>query len=140
VGYVVAIPLLPAAAFALLAPLSRRLRNRAIWLAFAAVAGSLALAVAAFVRVWPGGHAGEPVYHASAAIAHVGDAVLTLGVRLEPTSALMLLVVTIVGVAVQWYSFGYMHREERIGWYYAVLSLFTAAMLGLVLADNFLVL
>jgi NADH-quinone oxidoreductase subunit L len=33
-----------------------------------------------------------------------------------------------------------MHREERIGWYYAVLSLFSAAMLAVVLADNFLML
>ncbi len=52
----------------------------------------------------------------------------------------MLLVVTIVGACVQVYSLGYMHRDERVGWYYAVLSLFTAAMLTLVLASNFLLL
>ena len=139
-GYVIAIPLLPAFAFAVLAPLSRQWRTRGVWLAFAAVLGSLALSIAAFLQVWPGGHAEEPVFHASVPIAHVGHAVFSLGIRLEPTSALMLLVVTIVGVAVQWYSLGYMHKEERIGWYYAVLSLFTAAMLALVLADNFLML
>jgi NADH-quinone oxidoreductase subunit L len=52
----------------------------------------------------------------------------------------MLLVVTIVGLCVQVYSLGYMHGDERIGWYYAVLSLFSAAMLAVVLADNFLML
>jgi NADH-quinone oxidoreductase subunit L len=140
VGYVVAIPLLPVAAFAVLAPLSRRLRNRALPVALAAVIGSLALSVVAFVQTWPGGHAEEPVCHASFAFAHIGETALSLGVRLEPVSALMLLVVTIVGFAVQWYSLGYMHREDRIGWYYAVLSLFTGAMLGVVLADNFLML
>jgi len=139
-AYVIAIPLLPAFAFAVLAPLPRRLRTGGVWLAFAAVLGSLALSVSAFLEVWPGGHGEEPVFHASTPIAHIGDAVFSLGIRLEPTSALMLLVVTIVGVAVQWYSLGYMHTEERIGWYYAVLSLFTAAMLALVLADNFLML
>jgi NADH-quinone oxidoreductase subunit L len=50
----------------------------------------------------------------------------------------MLLVVTIVGLCVQVYSLSYMRDDERIGWYYAVLSLFTAAMLIVVLADNFL--
>jgi len=137
-GYVIAIPLLPVAAFALLAPLSRALRNRAVWVAFAAVLGSLALSVMAFVQTWPGGHAEEPVYQASFAFAHIGETALSLGVSLDPVSALMLLVVTVVGVAVQWYSLGYMHREERIGWYYAVLSLFTGAMLGVVLAGDFL--
>jgi NADH-quinone oxidoreductase subunit L len=50
----------------------------------------------------------------------------------------MLVVVTIVGACVQVYSIGYMHEDERVGWYYAVLSLFTSAMLFLVLADNLL--
>ncbi|HHJ99147.1 MAG TPA: hypothetical protein ENN10_04295, partial [Actinobacteria bacterium] len=61
-GYVVLIPLLPALAFALLAPLSRRARTRAVPLAVGAVLGSLALSIAAFLAVWPGGHAGEPVW------------------------------------------------------------------------------
>jgi len=138
VGYVVLIPLLPALAFALLAPLPRPWRTRAVPVALGAVLGSLGLSVAAFLAVWPGGHGGEPVFRASATIAHVGDTAFALGLQLEPASALMLLVVTIVGAAVQVYSLGYMHREERIGWYYAVLSLFTAAMLALVLSDGFL--
>jgi len=137
-GYVLAIPLLPAAAFAILAPLSRRLRNGAIWVSVAAVAVSFILSVAAFLAVWPGGHEGEAVYHVFAPIAHVGESVFGAGLLLDPVSAAMLLVVTLVGLAVQVYSIGYMHRDERIGWYYAVLSLFTAAMLMLVLSDNFL--
>lgn len=137
-GYVVAIPLLPVLAFAVLAPLSRRLRNKMIWVAVAAVVASLALSVLAFVQTWPGGHADAPVFEAAFEFAHIGRTILTLGVSLEPVSAVMLLVVAVVGVAVQWYSLGYMHREERIGWYYAVLSLFTGAMFGVVLAGNFL--
>lgn len=137
-GYVALIPLLPALAFAVLAPLPRRWRTRLFPVAIIAVLGSLGLSVAAFVDVWPGGAAGGPAFASSAAIAHLGERAITLGLALEPTSALMLLVVTVVGAAVQVYSIGYMHREERIGWYYAVLSLFTAAMLLLVLSDNFL--
>ena len=137
-GYVLAIPLLPAIAFAVLAPLPRSARNRAIPLSVAAVAVSLVLSVVAFAQTWPGGHGGEAAYHASTAFAHVGGSSFTAGLLVDPVSALMLLVVTVVGVAVQVYSLGYMHRDERVGWYYAVLSLFTAAMLTLVLADNFL--
>ncbi len=137
-GYVALIPLLPALAFALMAPLPRTWRTRAVPAALLAVFGSLALSVAAFAAVWPGGHAEEPVWQAGITLAHIGERAITLGLALEPASALMLLVVTVVGAGVQVYSLGYMHKEERIGWYYAVLSLFTAAMLALVLSDNFL--
>ena len=134
--WVTLIPLLPALAFVVLAPLSRAARAKLVPLAVAAVLGSLGLSIAAFLAVWPGGH-GE-VWQASVTIAHIGDRAITLGLALEPMSAIMLLVVTVVGACVQVYSLGYMHREDRIGWYYAVLSLFTAAMLALVLSDNFL--
>ena len=52
----------------------------------------------------------------------------------------MLVVVTFVSLMVQVYSLGYMHGDSRYGWFYAVLSLFAASMLALVLADNFLLL
>ena len=52
----------------------------------------------------------------------------------------MLAAVTLVGMLVQIYSVGYMKGEPRYGWYYAVLSLFIASMMTLVLADNFLLL
>jgi NADH-quinone oxidoreductase subunit L len=136
--WVVLIPLLPALAFAIMAPMSRSWRTRAVPLAVAAVLGSLGFSLAAFAAVWPGGHAGEPVWQGAITLAHIGERAVTLGLALEPASALMLLVVTVVGAGVQVYSLGYMHKEERIGWYYAVLSLFTAAMLALVLSDNFL--
>jgi NADH-quinone oxidoreductase subunit L len=142
VGYVIAIPLLPALAFAVLAPLSRVMRNRLRYISVAAIAGSLALSVMAFVATWPGGHeaAEEPVYHAGFTLAHLGGVPLDIGIALDPIAAAMLIVITVVGACVQLYSLGYMHRDERVGWYYAALSLFTAAMLLLVLADNFLLL
>jgi NADH-quinone oxidoreductase subunit L len=50
----------------------------------------------------------------------------------------MLLVVTIVSLMVQIYSQGYMRQDPGYHRYYAFISLFTASMLGLVLADNLL--
>ncbi len=63
---------------------------------------------------------------------------LVIGFLVDPLSALMLLVVTIVGFLVMLYSIGYMHHDHGLPRYYAELSLFLTAMTGLVLADNLL--
>ena len=74
---------------------------------------------------------------------------MRVGFRVDQITFVMLAAVTFVGMLVQIYSTGYMahtdeqghkHYEVRYSWYYAVLSLFIAAMLTLVLADNFLLL
>ncbi len=137
-NWVALIPALPALSFVVLLPLSRAMRKRLLWLPPSAMAASAALSLAAFVRTWPGGHHEEPVWSIAWALGHVGGRPLELGLALDPVAAATLVVVTIVATCVQIYSLGYMHRDEREGWYFAVLSLFTAAMLALVLSDNLL--
>lgn len=61
---------------------------------------------------------------------------IDMGFLLDPLSALMLIVVTTVSLMVHIYSFGYMKGERGFQRYYAFLSLFTFAMLGLVVATN----
>jgi NADH-quinone oxidoreductase subunit L len=63
---------------------------------------------------------------------------LVVGTLVDPLSALMLLVVTVVGFLVLLYSIGYMHHDQGLPRYYAELSLFLAAMTGLVLSNNLL--
>jgi proton-translocating NADH-quinone oxidoreductase chain L len=63
---------------------------------------------------------------------------LVMGTLVDPISALMLLVVNVVGFLVLLYSIGYMHHDKGLPRYYAELSLFLTAMNGLVLADNLL--
>jgi NADH-quinone oxidoreductase subunit L len=63
---------------------------------------------------------------------------LVVGTLVDPLSALMLLVVTVVGFLVLLYSIGYMHQDHGLPRYYAELSLFLAAMTGLVLSNNLL--
>jgi NADH-quinone oxidoreductase subunit L len=63
---------------------------------------------------------------------------LVVGTLVDPLSSLMLLVVTIVGFLVLLYSIGYMHHDHGLPRYYAELSLFLAAMTGLVLSNNLL--
>ena len=68
------------------------------------------------------------------------DFVMRIGFTVDQITLVMLACVTLVGMLVQIYSMGYMRGERRYGWFYGVLSLFIAAMLTLVLADNFLLL
>jgi len=63
---------------------------------------------------------------------------LVVGTLVDPVSALMLIVVTVVGFVVVLYSIGYMHQDRGLPRYYSELSLFLASMSGLVLADNLL--
>lgn len=67
----------------------------------------------------------------------IGDFKIELGLRLDPLSWLMLLIVTGVGGLIHIYSYGYMHDDPGMGRYFAGLSLFTFAMIGIVIANNF---
>ena len=70
----------------------------------------------------------------------VGETTLSWGIKIDELTVVMLGVVTSVALGVQLYSMGYMKEEARFGWYFAVQSLFAAAMLTVVLSDNFLLL
>ena len=65
-----------------------------------------------------------------------GSLDLRIGFAVDSLTAVMLIVVTSVSLLVQIYSLGYMRDDPGIARYYAYMSLFTASMLGLVLADN----
>lgn len=66
-----------------------------------------------------------------------GAFVVPMGIFIDPLTAIMLLVVTLVAALVQIYSLGYMHGDPRFTRYFAYLSLFTFSMLGLVLAGTY---
>jgi NADH-quinone oxidoreductase subunit L len=51
---------------------------------------------------------------------------------------MMLLIVTGVGGAIHIYSYGYMHEDRSMARFFAFMSLFTFSMLGIVLANNFI--
>jgi NADH-quinone oxidoreductase subunit L len=62
-----------------------------------------------------------------------------VGLRIDGLSAIMLVVVTAVSLLVQVYSQGYMAGDGGYSRYYMWMSLFTAAMLGLVMVDSILI-
>ena len=63
--------------------------------------------------------------------------VVNFGATINALSKTMLIVVTTVGLLVHVYSLGYMRDDHDIARYFAGLSMFMFSMLGIVLADNF---
>src|SRR5512133_3135670 len=61
---------------------------------------------------------------------------IDLGVLIDPISVMMLIVITTVSLMVHIYSLGYMKGERGFERFFAILSLFTFSMLGLVVATN----
>ncbi len=66
-----------------------------------------------------------------------GGASFHIGFLIDPLSALMMVVVTFVSLAVHVYTIGYMHGDPGYQRFFSYISLFTFAMLMLVMANNF---
>ena len=67
----------------------------------------------------------------------VGSFDAPVELRVDPLSMVMVLMVTGVSFLIHVYSMDYMHGDPRYPRYFAYLNLFVAAMLTLVLANNF---
>jgi len=61
-----------------------------------------------------------------------------VGILIDPLALVMLLMVTFVVTLIHTYALGYMNGDPGAARYFAEAALFTAAMLGLVYADNLL--
>jgi NADH-quinone oxidoreductase subunit L len=69
-----------------------------------------------------------------------GSLKVPFGLTLDQLSKTMLVLVSGVGATIHIYSLGYMRDDEGKSRYFAALSLFMFAMLGIVLANNFVML
>jgi NADH-quinone oxidoreductase subunit L len=136
---IAAIPILPALVFFVLALLGRLLRENAQYVAILGVTVSLVFSVFALLYVAgviPGG--GSPIEFSVNWIDLGAGGSFSMGVYIDGLAAVMLVVVCFVSLMIQLYSGGFMEGDPRFAWYYAVLNLFTASMLVLVLAPNFI--
>ena len=122
---------LPLLAAALITLFTRRDRQLSAGLSIAAVvAGFLLTIIFVAATHW------EP-REISVRWLDIGAFQVDFGLRTDPLSLLMLLVVTGVASAIHIYSWGYMADDPGFSRYFACLSLFTFSMLGIVLANNF---
>ena len=136
------IPLLPLVGFLANVAFGRRLSKTAsAWIACLAMAASFVVSVAA---VWTLlGHAPEARIIEQRVFDWIasGDFDVPFAFRLDPLSAVMILVVTGVGFLIHVYSVAYMEEEtgSEYARYFSYLNLFAAFMLVLVLGSSFLV-
>jgi NADH-quinone oxidoreductase subunit L len=60
------------------------------------------------------------------------------GMYLDPISVMMIVVITIISLLVNIYSIGYMKDDPAFGRFFALMSMFSFSMLGLVVSSNIL--
>ncbi len=129
-------PLLPAVPLvAALAGFLLPLRSRSI----AAGLGIAGAAGALLVAVLPALGYDRP-FETSVEWVRFGDLVVTFGVRIDGPAALVAIAVGVVALAVQVYSVAYLHDDDRYPPYAAQVSLFTAAMLLVVVSGDLILL
>jgi proton-translocating NADH-quinone oxidoreductase chain L len=69
-----------------------------------------------------------------------GENALRLGWVLDPLAAVMLIMITLVGICIFVFSTGYMAVDKNFVRFFAYLSFFSGAMLGLVISNSLLLL
>jgi len=69
-----------------------------------------------------------------------GEQALRIGWVLDPLAAAMLMMITLVGLCIFVFSIGYMAADKDFSRFFAYLSFFSAAMLGVVIANSLLLL
>jgi NADH-quinone oxidoreductase subunit L len=135
------IPALPMVASGVIAVLKQPRRKLASSLAIGSLAISLLLALAAFGHVLAGWSNGFSVRETvNFTWMQMGTATVDLGWVLDPLSAVMLVMVTFVGLLIFIYSTGYMAHDENYTRFFCFLSLFAGAMLGVVIGNSLLLL
>ncbi len=158
------IPLVPAISFVVILLVGKRLPKTGAEVGILAVGASMVMSVVALIQ-WiqhvddaEGGGGGHEVLRSigrslgAAAEEHglsgvepivrhftwwqSGGIEFGVGIQIDGLAVMMMLVVTIVSFLVHVYSTAYMEGDRRFTYFYAALSLFTASMLLLVVADN----
>ena len=137
VQYLWLIPALPLLAAGLSALMKRPSRTASASLAIGSMVLAFFLSCAGFVKTLA-----DPAVR----FTHnfdwfvLGETTFKLGWVLDPLTAAMLVMITFVGTLIFIFSVGYMAHDDNFTRFFTFLSLFAAAMLGLVIANNLLLL
>ena len=141
ISTVAPIVLLPFFAFVINVFIAKRFPTTAVALSTAAIFGSFIYALRIFldfqgvyavdyhihkVFTWFDLSAGEHLFK------------VNMGIYIDNMTSVMLLMVTAVATLIHVFSTWYMHDDPRFARFFVYMSLFTSAMLGLVVSDNLL--
>ena len=131
------VPVVPFAASLLILSLPKTLRKSAAALAILGQVLALAMAILAFAATvqTPGSRVVLNFTWFT-----FGDQTLRLGFLLDPLAAAMLVMITLVGLCIFVFSVGYMAEDKNFTRFFAYLSFFSGAMLGLVVANSLVLL
>jgi len=127
--YAALVVLLPVFAFILTLFFGKRMYSGGALLPIIAIAGSFILSLGIFLEIYPD-KVVEQSWH--------WFANLNLGILIDPLAIVMLMMVSFVSLLIHIYAIGYMAHDPAKPRYFAETSLFTAAMLAVVLSDNIL--
>ena len=140
------VPIIPLLAFAVIILFTNRNNRLSSNLAIGGIALSTVISWGIVLATILGGHSVQTEgWDLSFPWLPAGTSVLHLGVAVDGVSAAMLFMVPFVCLMIFIYSVGYMglgqpNQDPRYARFFAYISLFAAGMLGLVVADNFLLL
>ena len=136
VQYLWLIPALPLFAAGIIAVNKQPARKLAATLAIGSMALGFLLSLCAFSATL--GHHGDGVFREVFSFPWIqfGGQWMDIGWVLDPLTAIMLMMVTFVGMLIFIFSVGYMAHDENFMRFFCFLALFAAGMLGVVIASN----
>jgi NADH-quinone oxidoreductase subunit L len=131
------IPAIPLAASLVILSLANSRRKSATALAVIGEVAALTLSIVAFTTTLqtPGNRAFNNFTWFT-----FGENALRIGWVLDPLAAAMLVMIALVGLCIFVFSIGYMSGDKDFTRFFAYLSFFSAAMLGVVIANSLLLL
>ncbi|WAC57877.1 NADH-quinone oxidoreductase subunit L [Gordonia sp. SL306] len=132
------VPALPLIGAAILLLGARRTDKWGHLLGTALALASFALGLAMFIGMLGRSADDRAVHHILFSWVPVGELQIDFGLQLDQLSMCFVLLITGVGSLIHIYSIGYMADDPDRRRFFAYLNLFLAAMLILVLADNYL--
>ncbi|MDX3098621.1 NADH-quinone oxidoreductase subunit L [Streptomyces sp. ME01-24h] len=137
IGWLVLLPLLGAG---VLLTGGRRLDRAGHWIGTALAGASFVVAAVLFFDMLGRGGEDRALHSTAFTWISVGGFQADVAFQLDQLSMTFALLITGVGTLIHIYSIGYMEHDERRRRFFGYLNLFLAAMLLLVLADNYLLL
>jgi NADH-quinone oxidoreductase subunit L len=132
IQYAWVIPSIVAIAFFLILFFGKRTPGKGADIGIGAISVALILSIVMLIQYAATGDTS----HASIPWLDVGPLKLEFGQSVDGLVCVMFVVICLVSLCSQVYSTGYLKGDRRFTIYYAWLSLFTASMLNLVIADN----
>jgi NADH-quinone oxidoreductase subunit L len=139
------VPMVPAIAFAVILLFGKRLPMKGSEVGIISMVASLVISVGAayqwIQRVHSGGKETfiAPVVHTWSWWENAGHT-FTIGQSIDGLSVIVLVVVAFISTLVQIYSVEYLHGDRRYTHFFAALTLFSAGMLAMVVAEDMLLL